>query len=121
MFDKEDIKCNLCGLSCMLGTDDPFRGSHGLLNIEVIGGYDSTPGNGYGTLGDMSGYKFSFCEYCLDWIFKQCKVPIAVRDVCSNTPEPWRPAGQRVLEDEWRKDKTTFFEEEAKHNAARSS
>jgi hypothetical protein len=58
MESKEDIQCNLCGLSCMLGPKDlQYRMSHGLLNIEVSGGYDSTPGNGYGTLGDCVGQK----------------------------------------------------------------
>lgn len=143
----EEIICNLCGLSCMLGRKDiPSYGPCGLINAQVCGGYESTPGNGFGALDDLVRHRFSLCEFCLDWLFSKFKVPVVVDDpmndcllrdgesledgmerlggfvqlVERHQPLPWRPAADRVIEDEWRKAKKEFFAEEAKRNAART-
>jgi hypothetical protein len=80
-----DILCNLCALSCDLPTgpaDDPKPDPHGLIEKEVLGHYASTPGNGHGALDDTTAYKFSLCEWCLDWLFTQFKIPPLVREWC---------------------------------------
>jgi hypothetical protein len=91
----------------------------------VLGHYASTPGNGHGALDDTTAYKFSLCEWCLDWLFTQFKIPPVVRewyfDGRRGKPEEWRPAAQRVSEDDWRTFKKEFSEEAAKRDAARSS
>lgn len=139
MMEDDNIKyvCNLCEESCSLGLSGPLGSDEleygGLLNVEAVGGYNSTPGNGSGTLDDMTVYKFSLCEFCLDWLFQQFKVPVSVREVMNDflmqeddtvdeamarhdliqlskrpEPLPWRSAAQRVNEDEWRRFKEEF-------------
>jgi len=110
--------CNLCGLSCRLG-DGPEIG--GLINAVVRGGYYSTAGNGSGALDDGHSYKFSLCEWCLDWLFSQFTIPVKAGSYhLSNEPEPsWRPAWHRVTEDTWRTYESEFFNEYNKRNEAR--
>jgi len=134
--------CNLCGLSCLL---DPQHPPAGLIDATVVGGYPSTPGNGNGALDDNDGYRFSLCEFCLDWLFAQFRIPVAmvntkiawspgpgesIGDAMQRTggfvslvtgpdPDPWRPAEQRVREDAWREDKEGFSQEKARRDIAR--
>lgn len=51
----EDVFCNKCGLSCK----SPQGHNHGLIEAEVVGGYESTH------IGDGDVHKFSLCERCL--------------------------------------------------------
>ncbi len=45
---NREILCNLCGLSCVIGTiDSPTRRAAGLIEATATGGYESTPGNGW--------------------------------------------------------------------------
>lgn len=139
--------CNLCGLSCILGSEgSPARGEHGLIDVAAVGGYESTPGNGYGALDDLTRYRFSLCEFCLDWLFAQFVIPVAVDSPMNDyllmpdetleegmtrmgmvqllrqdDPEPWRPAAQRVQEDEWRSYKEEFFAEAKRREEARNN
>jgi len=136
--------CNLCGLSCTLGCGEHRDENGGLIDATVIGGYESTPGNGHGALDDLIRHRFSLCEFCLDWLFYQFVIPVAVDDPMNDhvlkpgeTVEegltrmgvvrvggpydvpPWRPAAQRVREDDWRGQKEAFFAEAARRDAAR--
>jgi len=114
--------CNLCGLSCNLsgvGSESWVQES-GLIDAAVRGGFLSTPGNGYGALDDTVEYKFSLCEFCLDWLFNQFKIPVDMRDTDMDPPAiEFKPAAILVQEDEWRKDKDRFFEEYKRRNRAR--
>lgn len=133
--------CNLCGLTCALPTgpcDDLVMDDHGLIACEVMGHYASTPGNGYGALDDCDAYRFSLCEFCLDWLFTQCKIPPTVEivslgncDIHGNPkvyprqPVGWRSASQRVKDDEWRhgnrfKSHDAFYAETARRDLARA-
>jgi hypothetical protein len=115
---REDPLCNLCGESCNFHAD--VKQPDGLVDQKVVGGFDSTPGNGSGALDDTCVYTFSLCEFCLDWLFTQFKIPPEVRCLSNyGEPEPWKPAAQRVTEDEWRKQKQRFFKEAARRAAAR--
>ena len=113
--------CNLCGLPCGSPSSNPQQWSEqGLLDAHVCGGYDSTPGNGEGALDDMMEYRFSMCEFCLDWLFGKFQIPVTVRDyIAGETREPWRPAAQRVLEDDWRRMKEQFTAEYERRKKAR--
>jgi hypothetical protein len=146
MSEENDVSCNLCGLSCVLGSaGSPSRGPHGLIDATVSGGYESTPGNGCGALDDMTRHRFSLCEWCLDWLFVQFKIPVAVDDPMNDfvlregethddglrrmgcvrlaghqdVPQ-WRPAAQRVAEDEWRSAKVEFAAEKKRRDVARA-
>jgi hypothetical protein len=112
--------CNLCGLYCSLNDGDSRGEAYGLLHQRVMGGYCSTPGNGSGALDDLTTYSFSLCEFCLDWIFEQCVVPPKVFPMHMDQ-EPYRPAAQRVAEDEWRKMKDHFAKEKQKRDDARAA
>lgn len=110
-----NILCNMCGLSCFLGKEgEPCARNAGLINARVDGGYNSTPGNGNGALDDMTSYRFSMCEFCLDWLFSRFVLPVAVGEYDAfdgtilNEEETWRPAHRRVNEDDWRKMKEEF-------------
>lgn len=106
--------CNVCGMTCAI------KGfNHGLCDETVHGGYESTPGNGHGALDDLSAYKFSLCEFCLDWLFSRFVVPVTVSSSINDEQEEWRPASQRVSEDGWRKMKDEFFVEHNKRATAR--
>jgi hypothetical protein len=118
-----DIICNLCGESCSLGpsfNDEraPYD-YNGIIEHTVIGGYNSTPGNGAGALDDSMQYTFSLCEFCLDWLFEKCKIPPRVFCYIDGQTDSWRTAKQRVLEDDWRTQKESFLKEAARRDAAR--
>jgi hypothetical protein len=120
--DKIQYTCNLCGEPCALGTSretyDGQLAQGGLLDAKVTGGYESTPGNGSGALDDMTRYGFSLCEFCLDWLFQQFKIPVKTDDYMTDDqflppaeqkPLPaWKSAAQRVEEDDWRRFKEEF-------------
>ncbi len=119
--------CNLCGLSCKPPNPSFSENEDlGLIDCVVSGGYDSTPGNGEGALDDTIAYEFSLCEFCLDWLFVQFKIPVTVSDYpIFETPGfnkrkfDWISAKDRVLNDHWRKMKKEFFAEFEKRNKAR--
>jgi hypothetical protein len=120
--------CNLCGLSCVLGCEGhPASGPHGLVGQAVYGGYESTPGNGHGALDDMTSYRFSLCEWCLDWLFQQFKAPVEVREYSAwdaspiGDPKPFVPAEGRVNGNPRLSMRREFFEEKARRDAARSA
>ena len=139
--------CNLCGLSCGLESiKHEAREEGGLIDAVAIGHYDSTPGNGAGALDDLVRHRFSLCEWCLDWLFGQFKIPVAVDDPMNDyllqegetkeealekrgliqlverpQPEPWRPARERVLKDAWRTSKEEFVAEAHRRDAARGT
>lgn len=118
----EGPMCNLCGLTCVLGHEGhPSHGPHGLINQAVSGGYESTPGNGYGALDDTTRYRFSLCEFCLDWLFSQFQIPVSVEDYMApgEKIEPWAPAQERVVRDDWRKMKAEFQSEHDRREVAR--
>jgi hypothetical protein len=104
------MTCNVCGHSLQLEPNGPRCG---LVDAEVQGGYSSTPGNGSGALDDCTSYKFSVCEFCLDWLFTQCRIPPEVIEMHGDpdTPAQWKPAGQRVTEDAWRTQKREYSDE----------
>lgn len=118
----EDIKCNKCGLSCKLLDYDKAEkinaqtaiDNHGLVKAEVYGGYDSTPGNGFGALDDSSRYTFSLCEFCLDWLFQQFKIPVKEEDYTTGIVEEWKSAIDRIVRDSWRNNNPGYFIEESK-------
>lgn len=121
----------------MLGeVGDPAHDEYGLVNQEVSGGYQSTVGNGHGALDDLNTYRFSLCEFCLDHLFQQFVIPVKVGEFCLsqmvkgngdrfvpqstfNENVPFRRAAQRLEEDEWRRDKHSFYREHARRNQAR--
>lgn len=117
MKNNDDILCNLCGHSCRLGND---RNIGGLINAGIGGGYDSTAGNGYGALDDLSNYGFSLCEFCCDWLFCKFKIPPKVFSIIEHEIVSWRSAKQSVDEDDWRRMKQEFYEEFEKRNKARN-
>lgn len=116
-----DVLCNLCGLSCTLDEKN-FSELGGLIGAVVSGGYASTPGNGVGALDDTVAYRFSLCEFCLDWLFAQFTIPVAVSDYMTplEQVEPWNPAAQRVASDDWRRMKQIFTDEANRRAAARA-
>jgi hypothetical protein len=91
----------------------------GLVDAEVSGGYSSTPGNGSGALDDRTSYRFSLCEFCLDWLFSQFKIPPTVKDMDGDSIGPWKPAAQRVTEDVWRIKRQEFFIDQRRRELAR--
>lgn len=126
-----DTTCNLCGLSCALPCGPPdavVLDDYGLIACEARGHYASTPGNGHGALDDCDAYTFSLCEFCLDWLFTQMRIPPTVENVSldgeSRRPGVWRPAAQRVKADEWRhgdrfRSHDAFYAEQARRDLAR--
>lgn len=109
--------CNLCGEPCGSKNDAAL----GLVEHTVHGSYHSTPGNGDGALDDTTSYTFSLCEFCLDWLFIQFRIPPKIGYYMGgpNEVEAFRPAEQRVQEDEWRRFKEEFFCEFNRRNEAR--
>jgi len=103
-----EVLCNLCGQSCTLEPGPLGGGQCGLIDAEVSGGYNSTPGNGSGALDDGVKYKFSLCEFCLDWLFWAFVIPVEVKDGDA-PPMTWKPAMQRASEDKWRQQKERFY------------
>ena len=112
-------KCNMCGLESEVIVNDWHRNTI-LHKFTAIGGYESTPGNGCGTLDDCSEYKFSLCEYCLDYIFNQCIIPVLDIDY-SIGENNYISAEERVRNDSWREMKKEFFEEYERRNNARQN
>lgn len=117
-FEGKDL-CHLCGLTCnIIVADDTVEFSG--LNGEVHGGFHSTPGNGDGALDDGNRYRFKLCEFCIDFLFSSFVIPPDVSDYMSEDKrEAFRPASQRVQEDEWRKTKEKFFAEYNRRKAQR--
>lgn len=113
--DPPITSCNLCGHPCGVPGDRRM----GLVEQTVTGGYHSTPGNGDGALDDLTSYKFSLCEFCLDWLFSRFVIPVETSSHMGDV-EPFQPAEQRVRDDAWRKYKDEFFVEFEKRNAARA-
>lgn len=109
----------MCGLTTKLSNPDGMNPNqfYGLINATVQGGYESTPGNGNGALDDVSTYRFSLCEFCLDHIFKNAVIPPIVDN--GQEKEDFRPAAQRVEEDHWRNYPESFLTESAKRDEAR--
>ena len=120
MATSKTTKCNLCGLPCSAGRGKHINHEAGLIKESVLGGYESTPGNGYGALDDGTYYRFSLCEFCLDWLFAQFKIPVGVNDFTSSKHEVWRPAAERVKKDDWRTGKDVFFKEATRREKARN-
>lgn len=113
------VLCNRCGLSCELGSTGELGG---LIRQMVVGGYSSTPGNGHGALDDIEGYRFSLCEFCLDWLFQTFKIPVELiaNDIYPSGDAPqFVPAAQRVDSDEWRRMKAEFHAEHERRRIAR--
>jgi predicted HAD superfamily Cof-like phosphohydrolase len=91
--------CNLCGQTRTLGqlySEGAPTDLYGL-RTRVDGGYLSL------ALQDCTAYKFALCEFCLDWLFTQCKHPPLVCSVNGLTgadeglpPEPFVPAAHRL-------------------------
>ena len=143
--ETPDPLCNLCGLTCVVGREGgPDNHPEGLLDAVVTGGYESTPGNGWGALDDMTRHRFNLCEFCLDWLFACFVIPVAVDDPMNDfvlregetvaeglkrmgivrvggfsETRPWRPAAARVADDDWRSMKDAFTAEAARRSAAR--
>lgn len=145
----KDTICNICGHPCLLGplpgvpkdgrldinikadmVANPYYWDEGgLINCRVMGGYNSTPGNGEGALDDCTSYTFSICEFCLDYLFTKMIIPPAVHQVfglfeideekTKEHPEVFRSAAQRVKEDEWRKHKKEFEDERFRRATSR--
>lgn len=113
-------QCNLCGYFCDNLHAKQFSFADmkmGLIDAEVLGGYNSTPGNGDGALDDMTKYKFSLCEFCLDWLFSVFTIsPMVLED---GNVLPFVPAAKRVASDEWRKENKEFAEEANRRHASR--
>ena len=114
--------CNLCGEPCSPpGSHPELWGEQGLLDAQVRGGYDSTPGNGTGALDDTEKYSFSLCEFCLDWLFGRFQVPVSVSNYMSGEEhaDPWLPAAERVARDRRRRMKKEFEVEHQRRSQAR--
>lgn len=115
-----DVLCNLCGLSCSLTSDNGTQLElAGLIDARVLGGYHSTPGNGHGALDDMTELHFSLCEFCLDWLFQCFRVPVAQFCNINMRAEEWKPAVERVEQDEWRSMKDAFLRRKVERDKAR--
>lgn len=61
--ETADVFCNNCGQSCMRQITTGIQDAYGLIEVEVSGGYMSTH------LEDMTAYRFSVCEKCLQGYF----------------------------------------------------
>lgn len=111
---QPDLLCNLCGLTCLIEEQD-----YGL-HMVATGGYHSTPGNGSGALDDCTKYKFSLCEFCLDWLFGKFQLPVDSISYINGELVHWAPAEERVNRDDWRQFKKEFFDEFKRRNAHRA-
>lgn len=107
---KEEAFCNLCGQTCAMFLCSDNDGNliyenEGLISASVSGGYPSTPGNGEGTLDDMTLYTFSLCEYCLEFLFSHMIIPPQLGDAFNNGPidKVYLPALERIKKDSWRR------------------
>lgn len=107
---KEELAsklCNLCGECCHIKKSDesrhPFEKGYAelsVLNVNIMGGYDSTPYNGDGALDDMSEYHFSLCEFCIDHLMQNMKIPPTVICRIDNKEEKFVPAKERIKNSE---------------------
>ena len=88
---EPDSVCNWCGHSTKVPNNSDWPDTLST-KIKVSGGYHSTPGNGYGALLDMTTYSFVLCEFCLDFIMRNCKIPPKVYDQMGNEEFPFQPA-----------------------------
>lgn len=114
--------CNMCGESCqLLDKSGADCGESGLIDCEVVGGYFSTPGNGYGALDDCTSYTFSLCEFCLDWLFNQFKIPPGTFDMIDGKEEKWELSISRVMNEDWRKQKESFLQEYTRRSVLRGN
>lgn len=120
MLESKIYICNLCGESCSLGKGEYIDYKGGLIDAIVTGGYESTPGNGYGALDDLRSYKFSLCEFCLDHLFSKFKIPVTVMDGVTLEYMDFKPAAQRIVEDDWRTWKQLFGEEQSRRAKLRN-
>lgn len=120
MTTYKEVLCNWCGCKCNL-EEPPWDYPCGMVEVNVTGGYPSTPGNGGGALDDGMRYDFSLCEFCLDYMFSNFKIPVAVSDYTSNEFETFIPASDRVRKDEWRKQKIQFFTEKFRRDNLRKT
>lgn len=120
--------CNVCGLTTWIEPpnlrpgDMSCAGACGLIDAHPSGGFESTPGNGWGALDDMTVYHFSICEFCLDWLFSSCKIPPKVFVVFGDgekIEEPFRCADERVSNGECRTMKEEYFAESRRRAEAR--
>ncbi len=109
--------CNWCGCSVLSSQGHNHIGDEFI----VVGGYDSTPGNGEGALDDMDRYSFILCEFCLDHLFQMFRVPPNVEPEWGGSPIQFRPAHVRVKEDAWRHQKVRFLVEEKRRSDLRPS
>lgn len=109
--------CNWCGCSVLSSQGHNHIGDEFI----VVGGYDSTPGNGEGALDDMDRYSFILCEFCLDHLFQMFRVPPKVEPELGGGPIQFRPAHVRVKEDAWRHQKVRFLVEEKRRSDLRPS
>lgn len=118
----DEILCNLCGHSCYLPGD--CNGNSGLIEQKVMGGYDSTPGNGCGALGDMTQYTFSLCEFCLDFLFTNFVIPPKQRYVFNDedsVEEQFVGAEQMMIKNlTYKRFKEHFYNEANKRTSARN-
>lgn len=117
-----EVLCNMCGESCLLSdSKESHLDYSGLIKQVVSGGYHSTPGNGSGALDDTTNYNFSLCEFCLDWLFKNFKIPPELSHYVGGTDEQetFRSAEERVTNDEWRSQKEKFRSEYERRNSLR--
>lgn len=114
--DEQDVACNLCGLSCRLGSGSELGG---LIEARVDGGYHSPPGHG-GALNDGTQHRFSLCEFCLDWLFARFTVPVGFVDIHDVEAATWRPAASRLW-DQGGGDVEAFLAEKARRDTARGS
>jgi len=105
--------CNACGLSCSLRSPQgPYPS--GLVEATVSGGYESTAGNGYGALDDLTTYTFSLCEFCLDALFSQLRVPPRVAQMGTPSEGEYESAADRIRTQPWRAMGDLFREESAR-------
>lgn len=111
--------CNICGHSCEIDSFCGKKINRGLIKTTVSGGYDSTPGNGRGALDDCTTYEFSICEFCLDFLFENSVIKPKVYDTFDGTEVEFKPAVQRVSNENWRKMKKEFFQEASNRSYSR--
>lgn len=113
----QNILCNKCGYSCCLTEHLENTGfqnyNSGLIDAQVLGGYMSTPGNGYGALSDGFKYTFSLCEFCLDELFENFTIPVKEEDYIEGSIVEWRSASKKIKEDEWRTFNPEYFHNES--------
>lgn len=133
MKQSEGAICTVCSESCALHLYDDHYENEGLTDVSIMGGYPSTPGNGLGALDDATRYTFSICEFCLDFLFENARVPPTTchpgRDAIEfgdrrlpAVPDevfPFACASERVARDDWRTRKAEFYAERDRRAALR--